>query len=128
MIRRCALIAMLLSSLCLAPVLPAAADGCSANDRDCVDTSGDQGTGSVVTTGVQFPNTDPDSELGTAVSANADCEDCQWAVSPACSDSGPVEGGCAGAMVGWYGAQVPGAVKQALKRYTKFKRVEPFWR
>jgi hypothetical protein len=25
----------------------------------------------------------------------------------------------AGAMVGWYGAQVPGAVKQALKRYRK---------
>jgi CHAD domain-containing protein len=34
----------------------------------------------------------------------------------------------AGAMVGWYGAQVPGAIKQALKRYKKFKRVEPFWR
>jgi CHAD domain-containing protein len=34
----------------------------------------------------------------------------------------------AGAMVGWYGAQVPGAIKQALKRYRKFKRVRPFWR
>ena len=34
----------------------------------------------------------------------------------------------AGAMVGWYGAQVPGAIKQALKRYKKFKRVKPFWR
>jgi CHAD domain-containing protein len=34
----------------------------------------------------------------------------------------------AGAMVGWYGAQVPGAVKQALKRYSNFKRVTPFWR
>ena len=34
----------------------------------------------------------------------------------------------AGAMVGWYGAQVPGAIKQALKRYKKFKRVRPFWR
>jgi len=34
----------------------------------------------------------------------------------------------AGAMVGWYGAQVPGAVKHALKRYKKFKRVTPFWR
>jgi CHAD domain-containing protein len=33
-----------------------------------------------------------------------------------------------GAMVGWYGAQVPGAIKQALKRYKKFKRIEPFWR
>ena len=34
----------------------------------------------------------------------------------------------AGAMVGWYGAQVPGAIKQALKRYKKFKRVKAFWR
>ena len=34
----------------------------------------------------------------------------------------------AGAMVGWYGARVPGAIKQALKRYKKFKRVRPFWR
>ncbi len=33
----------------------------------------------------------------------------------------------AGAMVGWYGAQVPGAIKQALKRYEKFERVTPFW-
>jgi triphosphatase len=34
----------------------------------------------------------------------------------------------AGAMVGWYSAQVPHVVKQALKRYQKFKRVKPFWR
>ena len=34
----------------------------------------------------------------------------------------------AGAMVGWHGAQVPGAIKHALKRYKKFKKVEPFWR
>ena len=34
----------------------------------------------------------------------------------------------AGTLVGWYGAQVPGAIKQALKRYKKFKRVRPFWR
>ena len=33
----------------------------------------------------------------------------------------------AGAMVGWYGAQVPRTIKQALKRYKTFKRVEPFW-
>ena len=33
----------------------------------------------------------------------------------------------AGAMVGWYGAQVPGAIKHALKRYRKFRRVTPFW-
>jgi triphosphatase len=34
----------------------------------------------------------------------------------------------AGAMVGWYGAQVPGSIKHALKRYKKFKKVQPFWR
>ncbi len=34
----------------------------------------------------------------------------------------------AGAMVGWYGAQVPTIGKAALKRYRKFKRVKPFWR
>ena len=33
----------------------------------------------------------------------------------------------AGAMVGWYGAQVPHAVRHALKRYKKFKKVELFW-
>ena len=34
----------------------------------------------------------------------------------------------AGAMVGWYGAQVPGIGKAAMKRYRKFKQVKPFWR
>jgi hypothetical protein len=34
----------------------------------------------------------------------------------------------AGAMVGWYGAQVPHAVKHALKCYKRFKKVEMFWR
>jgi CHAD domain-containing protein len=33
----------------------------------------------------------------------------------------------AGAMVGWYGAQVPHVVSEALKRYKKFKRAKPFW-
>ncbi|HUE64885.1 MAG TPA: CHAD domain-containing protein [Rhizomicrobium sp.] len=33
----------------------------------------------------------------------------------------------AGAMVGWYGAQVPHAVSHALKCYKKFKKVELFW-
>jgi hypothetical protein len=81
---------------------PAFADACDPNvDLNCQPTTtGDQGTGSVVTTGVQFPNTDPDSQLGAAIAANQDCTDCQWAVSPACSDSGPVDGMCAGAMVG----------------------------
>jgi triphosphatase len=42
-------------------------------------------------------------------------------------DDGPMRY-AAGAMVGWYGAQVPGAIKHALKRYKKFKRVKAFWR
>ena len=33
----------------------------------------------------------------------------------------------AGAMVGWYGAQVPHAASHALKCYKKFKRIKPFW-
>jgi triphosphatase len=34
----------------------------------------------------------------------------------------------AGAMVGWYGAQVPGIGKAALTRYRKFRKIKPFWR
>ena len=41
-------------------------------------------------------------------------------------DDGPLRY-AAGAMVGWYGAQVPGAVKQALQRYRTFKRIKSFW-
>jgi hypothetical protein len=63
-------------------------------------TTGDQGTGSVVTEGVQFPNTDPNSDLGRAVAGTKGCKNCQWAVSPACIDSGPSEAACAGATVG----------------------------
>lgn len=33
----------------------------------------------------------------------------------------------AGAVAGWYGARTPPAVKQAVKRYQKFRRLEPFW-
>lgn len=33
----------------------------------------------------------------------------------------------AGTLVGWYGAQTPGAIRQALKRYRKFRRITPFW-
>jgi triphosphatase len=33
----------------------------------------------------------------------------------------------AGSVMGWYGAQTPRAVKQALKRYRKFRKVELFW-
>lgn len=100
------LVAALVLVLCLVTSprgVAADGDTCLPDDPECSgqpQTTGDQGTGSVVTTGVQFPNTDPDSPLGGAIAANQDCTDCQWAVSPACSDSGPIDGMCAGAMVG----------------------------
>jgi hypothetical protein len=79
-------------------------DGCAPDDPECSGqpaTTGDQGSGSVVTEGVQFPNTDASSDLGKAVAGTKGCKDCQWAVSPACLDSGPSDSGlCAGAMVG----------------------------
>jgi len=33
----------------------------------------------------------------------------------------------AGAVTGWYGARTPRVIQQAVKRYQKFRRVEPFW-
>jgi CHAD domain-containing protein len=33
----------------------------------------------------------------------------------------------AGAVTGWYGARTPRVIKQAVKRYRKFRRVAPFW-
>jgi triphosphatase len=33
----------------------------------------------------------------------------------------------AGAVSGWYGAQTPHAIKRAVRRYRKFRKVEPFW-
>jgi len=36
-------------------------------------------------------------------------------------------GFAAGSVTGWYGAQTPYAIKLALKRYRKFRKVTPFW-
>ena len=33
----------------------------------------------------------------------------------------------AGAVTGWYGARTPRVIRQAVRRYRKFRRVEPFW-
>jgi triphosphatase len=33
----------------------------------------------------------------------------------------------AGSVMGWHAARTPRAIKQALKRYRKFRKVEPFW-
>jgi len=55
---------------------------------------------------VQFPNTDPSSDLGKVVARTKNCKNCQWAISPACSESGPLADPtmCAGAAVGCAGA------------------------
>lgn len=55
----------------------------------------------MVTNGVSFPNTDPNSDLGKAIAGSKGCKDCDWAISPACLEAGPVDLGlCAGATVG----------------------------
>ena len=51
-------------------------------------TEGDQATGSVVTSGVQFPGVDADSALGKATAAHAGCNGCEWIISPACIANG----------------------------------------
>jgi hypothetical protein len=102
--RRC--LAMLVATtfcLIVAVASPASGDECNPNlDLNCQPaTTGDQSSGSVVTQGVQFPNTDPNSPLGIAVKGTKGCKDCQWAVSPACLESGPDDRAlCAGATVG----------------------------
>src|SRR5215207_9544479 len=55
---------------------------------DSPTTEGDQSTGSVVTSGVQFPGVDADSALGKATAAHADCRGCEWIISPACIANG----------------------------------------
>lgn len=63
-------------------------------------SQGDQGHGSVVTTGVQFPGVDEDSALGKATSENASCTDCEWTISPACLANGPTDDAlCMGATM-----------------------------
>ena len=36
-------------------------------------------------------------------------------------------GFAAGSVSAWYAAQTPKAIKKALKRYKRFKRIAPFW-
>ena len=51
-------------------------------------TQADHGSGSVVTSGVQFPGVDADSALGKATAAHANCSGCEWIISPACIANG----------------------------------------
>ena len=83
----------------------ASAEGCGTNIQ-CTPPprppkgEGDQGHGSVVTTGVQFPGVDEDSALGKATSRNASCTDCEWTISPACLANGPTDDAlCMGATM-----------------------------
>jgi len=69
---------------------PTRASGCPEWDVNCkVNTVGDQGAGAVVTDGVQFPGVDADSALGRAAAEHADCDGCEWTISPACVANGP---------------------------------------
>jgi hypothetical protein len=45
----------------------------------------------VVTEGVQFPGVDADSVLGRATTEHANCDGCEWIVSPACIANSPTE-------------------------------------
>jgi hypothetical protein len=83
------LIACSITLLSFGALGPAHADGCSSIDRDCIETTPDQGAGGVVTEGVQFPGVDRNSPIGHATAQNATCTDCQWTVSPACLANGP---------------------------------------
>ena len=83
---------------------PASADDpCLPNDTDCGGlpaTEGDQGTGSIVTTGVNFPNAEPGSDVFTSTKKNKNCKDCEWSIVPACLVNGPEDSGvlCMGAV------------------------------
>ncbi|HEY4077722.1 MAG TPA: CHAD domain-containing protein [Rhizomicrobium sp.] len=44
------------------------------------------------------------------------------------NDGDTAMGFAAGSVTGWYGAQTPIAIKLALKRYRKFRKITPFWR
>src|SRR6187431_2342408 len=83
-----------------------AGDGCDPGDFECSGTSGppttegDQGTGSVVTEGVQFPGVSADSALGKATAAHANCGGCEWVISPAClANAAGDSAACAGATI-----------------------------
>lgn len=92
-----------LMSLTVLDAAKAAEPGCPKHDIHCSapTSSGDQGSGSVVTDGAQLPNGIGDTDLGKAISGSKGCTDCEWAISPACFDNGPGDNAlCAGATAG----------------------------
>jgi hypothetical protein len=83
---------------------PAVADDpCLPGDHECSGgpvTEGDQGTGSIVTTGVNFPGAEPGSDVFKASQKNKNCKDCEWSIVPSCMANGPTDNGtlCMGAV------------------------------
>src|SRR5215210_8922070 len=63
---------------------------CEENGQQ-LGTQGNQGTGSIVTTGINFPGAEPGSDVFTATQKNKNCKDCEWSIVPACMDNGPGE-------------------------------------
>jgi hypothetical protein len=86
-------IVLLLTTVMVALVhaVPVMADHCQKWDRNCLHTDGDQGAGAVVTDGVQFPGVDANSTLGRATAEHANCDGCEWTISPACVANSPTE-------------------------------------
>lgn len=73
---------------------------CDKQGNDLPTAEGDQGTGSVVTDGVQFPGVAADSALGKATAAHANCSGCEWVISPACiANDAESSAACMGATV-----------------------------
>ncbi len=66
----------------------------------CPETEGDQDDGSIVTTGVNFPNAEPGSDVFKASQKNKNCKDCEWSIVPACLVNGPDDNSvmCMGAV------------------------------
>src|SRR5688500_13393179 len=80
---------------------PATADHCNEqHDSNCIHTGGDQDDGSIVTTGVNFPNAEPGSDVFKASQQNKNCKDCEWSIVPACLVNGPDDNSvmCMGAV------------------------------
>ncbi len=57
-------------------------------------------TGSIVTTGVNFPNAEPGSDVFNAAQKHNTCKDCEWSIVPACLVNGPDDSSvmCMGAV------------------------------
>ena len=103
--KRLGFVLIFILGLILVASVPALADDspCSNSDAICPDvpeSQGNQGDGSIVTTGADFPGAEMGSDVFKASQKNKGCTDCEWSVVPACSVNGPTESGvlCMGAL------------------------------